>query len=61
MKAWEIVAWAYNAALYCPRCEPAAGCPDKECRDSECCPQPVFASDEGPHGGCDLCLGTLGD
>jgi hypothetical protein len=50
----QIAAYAFNGALYCPEHRPAEGCADDSCRDSQCCPQPIFSWDEGwEHHTCD--------
>lgn len=64
MKSYKIVAWAFQADLWCLDHKPPVGCIDQGCQDSNCCPQPVFASEEGlewdEHGDpiitCPVCL-----
>lgn len=47
MKAWEIVAWAYNSALHCPECAEAADMVGDRAEDDDRNePHPVFASDD---------------
>ena len=47
MKAWDIIGWAYNAALHCPDCASTAGMDCKGAEDSEGNPPgPIFASSE---------------
>lgn len=61
MKAWEIVAWTYDAALHCPSCASKAGMDRCGATDSEGNePRPVFASDEleGSRS-CDDCFAVL--
>lgn len=42
----RITSWTHNAAIYCDDCKPDNGCSDDRCLDSECCPQPVFSTDD---------------
>jgi len=53
MHAWDVVAWACDGALRCPECS------DGSEPDNGYGPNPVFASDEGPHGSCDSCGADL--
>lgn len=58
MKAWEIIGWAFNAALYHDGCEPE-GCHNEEQPPHVDKASPVFASTElDPHDACDHCLHT---
>jgi hypothetical protein len=65
MHAWDIVGYAFDGALYCPRHVPQAHETKCECRDidkhgacmSNCHgygPDPVFASDATPGDACDV-------
>ena len=62
MNAVDIIGCAYNAATYCVEHKPRPGCKDRQCQDSECCPQPIFASgevninDDGTIDDCDTCF-----
>jgi len=41
-KAWEVVAWTYCGAVYCPECAPAENTINEQGET----PAPVFLSDE---------------
>lgn len=55
MKAWEIIGWTYDGAMYHDGCEPDV----PEQTDTEEGKCPIFASDElGADDYCDHCLHT---
>jgi hypothetical protein len=42
----RITSWIHNAAIYCDDCKPDSRCSDDRCGDSECCPQPIFSTND---------------
>ncbi len=42
----RITSWIHKAAIYCGDCKPDSRCSDDRCGDSECCPQPVFSTND---------------
>lgn len=42
----RVTSWTHNAAIYCDDCKPDNGCSADRCDDSECCPQPVFSTND---------------
>lgn len=62
MKAWDIIAYAYDAALHCPECTPD-NLKREDAVDSEGNPvHPIFGSDElNSEDTCDDCGNLLFD
>ena len=59
-----ITAYAYNAALHCPRCAAnyaAQRMARNDNRQGEHAPEPVFSTDENADGYCDTCGMAYGD
>jgi hypothetical protein len=49
----RIIAWAHDGALFC------TDCADGSAPDNGYGPNPVFSTDEGPHGSCDTCTADI--
>ena len=62
MNAADVIGWASQASTYCASHKPNRGCDSPDCQDTECCPQPIFASGDEPKNedgdgpeSCDTC------